>query len=85
MTSSISYSELQSVLSGREPPLLIDVRKQAAFRSATHLIAGALRRDPEQVAKWARELPRASTVVVYCAHGGDVSRMPTGDGDARYV
>jgi len=33
-----------------------------------------LRRDPETVATWAKELPRASTVVAYCVHGHDVSQ-----------
>ncbi len=47
MTSSISFPELQSAIRGREPPSVIDVRKQPAFRAATDMIAGALRRDPE--------------------------------------
>jgi rhodanese-related sulfurtransferase len=74
MTSSISFSALQSAIRDRKPPLVIDVRKQPAFKSATEMVAGTLQRDPEQVAKWARELPGASTVVVYCAHGHDISQ-----------
>jgi rhodanese-related sulfurtransferase len=74
MTSSISFSELQSAIRGRQPPLVIDVRKQPAFKAATDMIAGALRRDPETATAWAKELPSASTVVVYCAHGHDVSQ-----------
>lgn len=74
MTSPISFSELQSAIRGRQPPLVIDVRKQPAFKAATDMIAGALRRDPETVTSWARELPSASTVVAYCLHGHGVSR-----------
>ena len=74
MTSSISFSELQSAIRGRQPPLVIDVRKQSAFEAATDLIAGALRREPDAVGSWAKELPSASTVVVYCARGHDVSQ-----------
>jgi rhodanese-related sulfurtransferase len=74
MSASISFSDLQSNLSSREPPLLIDVRRRPAFREATDMIAGALRRDPDAVASWAKTLPSASTAVVYCAHGGDVSQ-----------
>ena len=74
MTTSMTYPELQSALRGREPPLVIDVRKRSAFNAATDMIAGALRRDPEMVAAWAKELPSASTVVVYCVHGHDVSQ-----------
>lgn len=38
------------------------------------MIAGALRRNPEAVETWARELPAASSVVVYCVHGHEVSQ-----------
>lgn len=74
MSSPISQSELRSASGGREPPLVIDVRKEPAYKSATEMIAGALRRDPALVGSWAQELPRASTVIVYCAHGNDVSQ-----------
>lgn len=74
MTSSISYSELRSAIQDREPPLVIDVRRVPAFKDATEMIRGALRRDPEAVSAWARALPSAGTVVVYCLHGHEVSQ-----------
>ena len=74
MTSSISFSELQSALRSPKPPLLIDVRKQPAFEAAADMIAGALRREPETVGSWVKELPSASTVVVYCVHGRETSQ-----------
>src|SRR5260221_2833885 len=55
-------------------PLVIDVRKSPAFHAASDMIAGALRRDPARVSSWAKELPRASAVVAYCARGHDVSQ-----------
>ena len=90
MTSTISFSELQSAILGRQPPLVIDVRKQPAFKAATDMIAGALRREPDGVGSWEKELPSASTVVVYCVHGHDVSqgvaKALTGYGiKARYL
>jgi rhodanese-related sulfurtransferase len=54
--------------------LIIDVRREEAFRWATDMVAGALWRDPERVTEWAGELPRASRVVAYCMHGHEVSR-----------
>ena len=72
--SAISVSQLRSELAGDNPPIVIDVRRQPAFASASEMIAGALRRDPEQVSAWAKSLPRASSVVVYCAHGREVSQ-----------
>ena len=63
MSASISAPELQSAIHSAEPPLIIDVRRLPAFKAATELIAGALRRDPEAVSAWAKALPAASTVV----------------------
>jgi rhodanese-related sulfurtransferase len=74
MDASISGKELQSALRGERPPLVIDVRAHAAFQGASEMVRGALWRDPERVAEWAGELPRACRVVVYCTHGGEVSR-----------
>ena len=74
MNASISASQLKSALAGAQPPLLVDVRRTPAFRAAPDMAAGALRRDPAAVAAWAKTLPRASSVVVYCVHGHEVSQ-----------
>ncbi|HET7765756.1 MAG TPA: chromate resistance protein ChrB domain-containing protein [Burkholderiales bacterium] len=70
----VLVAELQSAILESRPPLVIDVRAHASFQGATELIGGALWRDPERVSEWASELPRASRVVVYCTHGGEVSQ-----------
>jgi|ERR1019366_9426124 rhodanese-related sulfurtransferase len=70
----ITALELKSALSGSEPPLVIDVRTPPTFRAASDMIAGSLRRDPATVLTWAKELPRVSSVVVYCVHGHEVSQ-----------
>lgn len=74
MQASITGSELKSKLSGSTAPLLIDVRRATAFRTASEMAAGALRRDPADVASWARALPRAASIVTYCVHGHEVSQ-----------
>lgn len=74
MSASISCSQLQPALRSAQPPLIIDVRKQVAFKTATEMIAGALRREPEAVGSWMKELPKANSVVVYCVHGGETSQ-----------
>ena len=74
MDALITVAELKTGLADRKPPLLIDVRRPPAFRSAPDMIAGALRRDPERVDAWAGELPKAGKVVVYCAHGHEASQ-----------
>jgi rhodanese-related sulfurtransferase len=72
--SFISTSEVLSAIQCGQPPLIIDVRREQAFRAATDMIAGALWRDPERVADWAGELPRASRVVACCVRGHEVSQ-----------
>ncbi|MEK6594784.1 MAG: chromate resistance protein ChrB domain-containing protein [Pseudomonadota bacterium] len=74
MTPSKSFSDVQSALHDPRPPLVIDARREPAFRAAAEMIAGALRRNPETVETWAQELPGASTVIVYCVHGHEVSQ-----------
>src|SRR5437879_13522017 len=72
--SFISTREALSAIRGGQPPLIIDVRREQAFRAANDMIEGALWRDPERVSEWAGELPRASRVVAYCVHGREVSQ-----------
>jgi rhodanese-related sulfurtransferase len=74
MDASITSLQLKSELASAQPPLLIDVRRPPAFRSAPDMAVGALRRDPATASSWAKELPRASSVVVYCVHGHEVSQ-----------
>jgi rhodanese-related sulfurtransferase len=74
MDAAINSSSLQTERAGNHAPLIIDVRKTPAFNAATEMVAGALRRDPAQVDAWIKELPQASTVVVYCVHGHEVSQ-----------
>jgi rhodanese-related sulfurtransferase len=70
----MSVANLTQSLGGTSAPLLIDVRRREAFLKDTKTISGALRRDPELVASWARELPAAEKVVVFCVHGHEVSQ-----------
>jgi rhodanese-related sulfurtransferase len=70
----ISPQQLIKIRSSANAPLLIDVRREAAFKSAPDMAAGALRRDPATVDQWAGELPAASAIAVYCVHGHEVSQ-----------
>ena len=85
MTASISPSQLRTDLAGGKPPIVIDVRRKPAFSAAREVLGGALRRDPEQVASWAKTLPSASSVVVYCVHGHEVSQKAAAGIAARYL
>ena len=74
MNVSISAPGLRAALADGRDLLLIDVRRAPAFRAASDMAAGALRRDPSTVSIWATELPLKSDVVVYCVHGHEVSQ-----------
>ena len=74
MDASVTAPQLKSELAGQRPPLVIDVRRASAFRAATDMAAGALRRDPATAASWAKALPHGASVVVYCVHGHEVSQ-----------
>jgi rhodanese-related sulfurtransferase len=62
-SNSISFNELTDLLSGGQPPLLIDVRREATFLCADRMA---------RVNDWAPALPRAAPIVVMCAHGLEV-------------
>ncbi len=55
-------------------PLVIDVRRPDAFAADDRVIAGAIRRPPEDVERWRQDLPRDRDVVVYCVKGQEVGR-----------
>ncbi|MSP81671.1 MAG: sulfurtransferase [Alphaproteobacteria bacterium] len=55
-------------------PLVIDVRRKAAYDAAPDALPGALRRLPETVDDWVGDLELARAVVVYCVHGHEVSQ-----------
>ena len=74
MDASITPAALRQSLLSDQPALVIDVRRTERFREAPDLVRGALRRDPLRVAEWAKSLPAAAEVVVYCVHGHDVSQ-----------
>jgi rhodanese-related sulfurtransferase len=87
---AIPTDRLQDALRTATPPLVIDVRRRTGFLAATDMVQGALRRDPEMVAAWAAQLPRSASVVVYCAHGRDVSQRAADElalygNDASYL
>jgi len=82
---SVSAASLRQSLASAQPPLVIDVRKNERFREAPDLIRGALRRDPERVAAWAKTLPASASVIVYCVHGHEVSQGAAKALSARFL
>src|SRR5205814_9162761 len=71
---AVSVRDLRAEISAANPPIVIDVRRPPAFRETDAMLRGALRRDPNTVAEWAKSLPQAGAVVVYCVRGHEVSQ-----------
>ena len=85
MDAFVTAAALRQSLHSNQPPLVIDVRRRQPFLESDSLIKGALRRDPERVGEWAKSLPRAASVVVYCVHGREVSQGVARTLGARYL
>jgi rhodanese-related sulfurtransferase len=69
----ISVLDLYRQLGSTDSPLVIDVRREAAFAADNTMIASATWRDPLAVNDWEKYLPRHRPIVVYCVHGYEVS------------
>jgi rhodanese-related sulfurtransferase len=72
--TSISSLDLYGAVGTAAAPILIDVRRNAAFAADDRLIVGAVRRDPDDIRSWRQKLPPGRAVVVYCVHGREVSQ-----------
>jgi rhodanese-related sulfurtransferase len=86
---SISPSELAAVAGRADAPLLLDVRPEGRFAASGHMLAGAIRCRPDQLAGFAASQP-PRVVVAYCVYGHEVSRgsaqiLSDAGWDARYL
>lgn len=77
MTSSFSIfpSDLLPLMGTAAAPVLLDVRRDAAFEASPQMLAGALRCAPQDIPSWAEAHAalRDQTIVVYCVYGHNVS------------
>ena len=71
---SISALALYSRLGTELTPIIVDVRRSPAFEADDAVIVGALRRLPAEVDDWRCKLSEGRSVIVYCAHGQEVSQ-----------
>ena len=63
----ITPQELQELMSGPEPPLILDVRTRSTYEQSGSHIPGDVRMMPDQVVEWASECAGVGLAVVYCA------------------
>ena len=73
---SVSPQQLALRMGRADAPILLDVRREATFSESRHLIAGARRCAPQDVAAFAATqfaVDPAREIVVYCVYGHNVS------------
>jgi rhodanese-related sulfurtransferase len=69
---TITVNELAALLTDARAPLVIDLRKEPDYAADPRLLPGAVKRSLEGIETWAKTLPQARPVVVYCAEGKSV-------------
>ena len=72
-TVSLQPRSLHSLLGSAAAPLLVDVRRPAAYDADSHAIAGAVRAAGDLV-DFVRRHAAGRNVVTYCVHGHEVSQ-----------
>ncbi|MCB1508690.1 MAG: hypothetical protein KDI98_08105 [Hyphomicrobiaceae bacterium] len=73
MTGMMTVAELFQAIDTDTPPVVIDVRREAARLESGRTMAFALRALPERADVWAPSFAGCRTVV-FCVHGHEVGR-----------
>jgi thiosulfate sulfurtransferase len=74
----VSTEALAQRLAGAAPVMLLDVRKAQALDAAGgRTLPGAQWQDPALWLTWKDDVPADRLVVVYCAHGQEISQALT--------
>lgn len=71
--TALAPETLRDSLAAGRRPILLDVRRRAAFEAGSDMIAGAGWREPERIDDWAGALPTGAEIVLYCVYGHNVS------------
>lgn len=71
---AVSATRLSASIGTACAPLVLDVRRAAAYAADPYYMASATWRDPFAVVDWERFLPRHRNIVAYCVHGHEISR-----------
>jgi thiosulfate sulfurtransferase len=70
----ISIEALAAELQGPDPVVLLDVRREQARSGAGLEILGTTWRNPAHWLDWKDEWVQSPRVVLYCAHGQEISQ-----------
>ena len=73
MERTITPDALKTLLEGKAPPVLLDVRRADDLAKEPAAVPGATWHDPAAIAAWSPGLDPDSEIVLYCVRGGSVS------------
>ena len=62
----VTPAELEALLAGPKPPVVLDVRTRGQYAEADGQIPGSVRVLPDQVREWAAGAAKDRAVVAYC-------------------
>lgn len=74
----IKAEQLWAATGSPDAPLVVDTRRRKVFDADPHIIPGALWWDHMDIASLAEGPGRDRDIVVYCAHGHNVSELAVG-------
>lgn len=75
MPRRISPEKLIELIGTDGCPIVVDVRRAQVFGASPTRIAGSVWRDPTNAHEWYPQMPPGRALVVYCAHGHNVSEL----------
>jgi rhodanese-related sulfurtransferase len=75
----MTVDQVWAAVGGADAPLLLDTRRREAFDADDHIIPGALRCDHRAALDRAPGLANGRDIVLYCAHGHQVSQAPAAE------
>ena len=71
--SQVTVAELQTMLEQGDGVVVLDVCLADDLAKRSDMVPSARLRAPEEIARWADELPRSKPIVAYCIYGFQVS------------
>lgn len=81
----ISINDLKKRIGTPDCPMILDVRRRAAFEAADTILPTARWRDHTTYDAWAQDIPDDADVVVYCVHAHNVSQCAAAGLRARGI
>jgi Fe-Mn family superoxide dismutase len=71
---AVSVEDVRAMIDQKQDVVVLDVRPAKDYEADKVVIPGALRRDPEKVEEWAKDVPKGKPVLLYCNFGLSVSQ-----------